>query len=372
VTAIEPDAFARLLCDWCLEVRPGDQVMVVSSTLAEPLVLAMHRAILDRDAWPLLRSSPPRTAEQFYLHAKERHLTEHAPLELVELREIDSWLRIDAPANTQALAGVDPARLARVARATAAVREARLATRWCGTLWPTAALAQQAGMGQSEYEQFVTRALFLDRPDPVNAWRELSRRQAELAQRLAGASEIRLEADGTDLRLRVAQRRWINSDGRRNMPSGEVFTGPHEDSAEGTVRFTVPSNHRGSMVEDVSLTFREGEVVQARAQRGDDQLQAALATDAGSRRLGELGIGTNGGIDRTTGSTLLDEKMAGTVHLALGRSYPETGATNSSALHWDLICDLRQGGRLTADGEVIDLLASAPTRPSHKPDAAVQ
>jgi aminopeptidase len=142
------------------------------------------------------------------------------------------------------------------------------------------------------------------------------------------------------------------------MPSGEVFTGPHEDSAEGTIRFTVPSNHRGSAVEDVSLTFRDGEVVQARAQRGEAQLQAALATDAGARRLGELGIGTNRGIDRATGSTLLDEKMAGTVHLALGRSYPETGAANSSALHWDLICDLRVGGRLTADGEEIDLAAT--------------
>ncbi|MFL5824779.1 MAG: aminopeptidase [Solirubrobacteraceae bacterium] len=353
---IDPDAFARLLCDWCLEVRPGQQVMVISSTLAEPLVLALHRAVLDADAWPLLRLSPPRTAEQFFAHAHERHLDEHAPVELDELNGIDAWLRVDAPANTQALAGVDPARLARVARATAALREARLGLRWCGTLWPTAALAQQAGMGQEEYERFLAGALFLDRADPVDAWRELSARQAKLVERLADVSEIRIEADGTDLRLRVAGRRWINSDGRRNMPSGEVFTGPHEDSAEGTVRFTVPSNHRGSLVQDVSLTFRNGEVVKARAQRGDAGLQAALATDRGSRRLGELGIGTNSGIDRATGATLLDEKMAGTVHLALGRSYPETGGGNSSALHWDLICDLRQGGRVTADGEAIELV----------------
>jgi aminopeptidase len=320
-------------------------------------VLAVHRAILDRDAWPLLRLSPPRTAEQFYLHARERHLTEYAPVELAELEGTDAWLRIEAPANTRALTGVDPVRIARVARATAPLRETRLAARWCGTLWPTAALAQQAGMGQAEYEQFVARTLFLDQPDPVAAWRALSGRQAALVERLARACEIRLEADGTDVRLRVDGRRWINSDGRRNMPSGEVFTGPHEDSAEGSIRFTVPSNHRGSVVEDVSLTFRKGEVVQARAQRGEAQLQAALATDTGSRRLGELGIGTNRGIDRATGSTLLDEKMAGTVHLALGRSYPETGAANSSALHWDLICDLREGGRVTADGEVLDLAA---------------
>jgi aminopeptidase len=137
------------------------------------------------------------------------------------------------------------------------------------------------------------------------------------------------------------------------MPSGEVFTGPHEDSANGTIRFTVPTGPRGVSVTGVELEFRDGEVVRARAQQGDAYLQAALATDGGARFLGELGIGTNTGIDRPTGHILLDEKMAGTVHLALGRSYPETGGRNESALHWDLICDLRQGGRLSADGEVV-------------------
>jgi aminopeptidase len=143
----------------------------------------------------------------------------------------------------------------------------------------------------------------------------------------------------------------MNSDGRRNMPSGEVFTGPHEDSANGIIRFTIPSSPRGVEVREVTLRFEGGEVVEARAQGGQSHLDAALATDAGARRLGEIGIGTNTGIDRPTGLILLDEKLAGTVHLALGRSYPETGGTNQSALHWDLICDLRDGGRLSIDGE---------------------
>lgn len=351
---IDPDTFAALLCDWCLRVAPGDQVMVLSSTLAEPLVMAAHRAILDRDAWPLVRVSPPGVAEQFYRHAHERHLSTHAPLDLQEVKAIDAWLRIDAPANTQALSGVDPALTAQVAKATAPVLEARMALRWCGTLWPTAALAQQAEMGLRDYEQFVERALFLDRPDAVAAWGELSQRQARLIERLQRADEIRIEAEGTDLRLRVGGRQWINSNGRRNMPSGEVFTGPIEDSATGLVRFTIPSNHRGVQVEDIELEFRAGEVVRGRAERGDVHLQTALGMDAGARRLGELGIGTNRGIDRATGSTLLDEKIAGTVHLALGRSYPETGGVNASAVHWDLICDLRDGGRLSADGEVIE------------------
>ena len=208
-------------------------------------------------------------------------------------------------------------------------------------------------MSDGDYAAFLTRALFLDREDPVREWRELSARQAKLVQRVSSAREVHIEAEGTDLRLRVDGRTWINSDGRRNMPSGEVFTGPLEQSANGTIRFTVPSSPRGIEVAGVELTFRDGEVVAARADRGEDYLLAALATDDGARYLGELGIGTNPGIDRATGSILLDEKMAGTVHLALGRSYPETGGTNASALHWDLICDLRSGGRLSADGQML-------------------
>jgi aminopeptidase len=262
-------------------------------------------------------------------------------------------LRVDAPANTRALAGIDPVLIARGARARAPVQEARLARRWCGTLWPTSALAQEAGMALDDYAAFVSRALFLDRLDPPSAWADLSVRQAKLVERLEQAREIRLEADGTDLTLRVDGRTWINSDGRRNMPSGEVFTGPLERSAQGTIRFSVPSSPRGVQVTGVELTFRDGEVIAARAERGEDYLVSALATDEGARRLGELGVGTNSGIDRATGHILLDEKIAGTVHLALGRSYPETGGINSSALHWDLICDLRGGGRLSADGEAV-------------------
>jgi aminopeptidase len=351
----DPDAFAALICDWCLEVRPGQQVLIGASTLAEAPVRALHRAVLQRGAWPLLRLTFPGVGEDFYRFAGDVQLDGFAALELLEVQQIDALINIDAPANTRALAGVDPARVTRAARARKAVQEARLSRRWCGSLWPTQALAQQAGMGLDEYAAFVAGALFLDHADPVGAWQALSARQATLVERLSTASEIRIEAEGTDLSLSVEGRTWINSDGRRNMPSGEVFTGPHERSANGTIRFAIPSSPRGVEVADIELRFRDGEVVDARAARGDDYLQAALATDAGARYLGELGIGTNTGIDRPTGSILFDEKMAQTVHLAIGRSYPETGGQNDSALHWDMICDLRTGGRLSADGETLDL-----------------
>ena len=350
---LDPAAFATLLCDYCLEVEPGQQVVVRSTSLAGPLLLALQRAILEREAWPHLRVALPEQEAGFWAAARDVHLDSFPPLDLAEASGVDAAITIQAPENTRSLAGVDPAMLSRAALARAPVREAALARRWCVSVWPTPALAQQAGMSSADFSAFVRRALFLDRADAVAAWRDLSFVQAQLVSKLAQASELHIEGEGTDLVLSVAGRTWINSDGRRNMPSGEVFTGPVESSASGAVQFDIPSSPRGVEVAGVELSFREGVVVSARADRGDDVLQAMLATDDGARRLGEIGIGTNFGIDRAVGMTLLDEKIGGTIHLALGRSYPETGGTNESAIHWDLICDLRKGGRLTADGSPI-------------------
>jgi aminopeptidase len=299
-----------------------------------------------------LRASLPRQEEAFWANARDAHLDGFAPLELAEAEGTDASITIHAPENTRALSGVDPALLSRAARARAPVREAALARRWCVSVWPTAALAQDADMSVADFAAFVSRALFLDRPDAAAAWRELSASQSRLIETLSAASELRIEGDGTDLVVGVAGRVWVNSDGRRNMPSGEVFTGPVETSASGVVRFAIPLSPRGVRVSGVSLEFRDGVVISARADEGDEVLQAMLATDDGARRLGEIGIGTNTGIDRAVGLTLLDEKIGGTVHLALGRSYPETGGTNESAIHWDLIC---RPSRLTADGVRIDL-----------------
>ncbi|HET9101904.1 MAG TPA: aminopeptidase [Solirubrobacteraceae bacterium] len=349
----DPEAFAALVCDWCLRLEPGERVLVGSTTLAEEYALALHAAILDRDGWPFVALTPPETQVSFYAHARERHLSASSPIELALTEGLDAFVRIQAPGDTRELFGVDPTRIARAATAATALQERMRTLRWCLSLVPTPALAEQAGMALEPYAEFVTRALFLDRADPAGAWAELSARQDRLIAHLRSAREIHIEADGTDLCLDVTGRTWVNSDGRRNLPSGEVFTGPHEASAQGQVRFTVPTGPPGVTVTGVELEFRDGAVVAARADEGLEYLEATLDTDEGARRLGELGIGSNAGIDRPTGHILLDEKMAGTVHLALGRSYPETGAVNASAVHWDLICDLRDGGRLSADGVAV-------------------
>lgn len=344
---------ADLLAGYCLEVREGQQILVRSTTAAAPLLLEVQRAVLERGGWPLLRIAVPGEEENFYRHAQEPHLDSVAPLAAKEATEVDALLSIIAPDNTFELARIEPKRLARAARAREPLMKAAVRNRLCVTLWPTPALAQQAAMSTSDLQGFVAGALFLDKPNPEAAWQRLRSFQARLIDDLEGANELRIQAEGTDLRLRVDGRTWVNSDGRRNMPSGEVFTGPIEDSAEGQIRYTVPTSPSGVEVRHVELEFRQGEVVAARAERGQGYLEAMLGTDPGARRLGEVGIGTNTGIDRPTGMILLDEKIGGTVHTALGRSFPETGGVNESAIHWDLICDLREGGQLSVDGEVV-------------------
>ncbi len=280
----DPRAFAALLCDYCLDVSENEQVLVRSTTLAAALLLELQGEILRRGAWPLLRVEVPGEASSFYANAREELLDDYPPLALTEAKKADKVLSIQATADPRELATTDPARIARAARARRPIREATLKKRWCTTLWPTPALAAEAGMSDADYGAFVQRALFLDQPDPARSWGELRGFQDTLIGRLSKASELHLEAEGTNLKLSVKGRTWVNSDGKRNMPSGEVFTGPIETSATGTVRFTVRSSPAGVDVDGVELTFRDGEVVAARAQAGEDYLRAALATDEGATR----------------------------------------------------------------------------------------
>ncbi len=347
------ERFARLLVGYCTEVAPQEHVVLNVESAATGMARALVREVLRAGAQPHLRLGYPEYTADVLECASDALLDSAADMELAEMKQVDAWIRVAAPTNSRTLQGADLDRLQRWQRRNQPVQERRVNhTRWVGTLYPTAAAAQDAGMSLDDFEHFVYDAMFLFDDDPVARWAELRKEQAKRIAVLEQASELRIESEGTDLRLSVAGRRWINSDGRRNMPSGEVYTGPLETSAEGVITFDVPSTLNGALVEGVRLRFEAGRVVEATAARGQQVLDAQLATDAGARFLGEIGIGTNSRIQRATQQLLFDEKIGGTVHLALGRSYPETRGVNVSAIHWDLICDLRKGGTIRLDGAV--------------------
>jgi aminopeptidase len=223
----------------------------------------------------------------------------------------------------------------------------------CLTLFPTHAYAQDAEMSLAEFEDFVFHACLLDgEDDPVDRWKAVSREQQRIVDWIAGKKSVHVEAPGTDLTMSIEGRTFINSDGKRNFPSGEVFTSPVEDTVEGHITFTYPASHNGRTVQGVKLRFEGGRVVEHSAEVGGDYLGAMLKVDEGASKLGEFAIGTNPGVTRITRNVLFDEKIAGTIHCALGNAYPNAGGTNKSALHWDIVTDMREG-RITVDGDTL-------------------
>nr|MBA3825512.1 aminopeptidase [Ktedonobacterales bacterium] len=283
-------------------------------------------------------------------------ITWRSPIGAALAGEVTKRLNIAASPNPLALATIDPQRQA-LANSPAQLGRKRGTTKsklvtWCGTLWPTAGYAQLAGMALEDFEEFVFAACFLNDADPAARWRELGAEQQRYVDWLRDKHTVRIVGDDTDLRLSIAGRTFINSDGKRNFPSGEFFTGPVEDSVEGHIRFDVPSARDGRVVRDVRLRFVGGRVVEASAGEGDAYFQTMLNLDEGARRLGEFAFGNNFGITRGIINTLYDEKIGGTIHMALGESYPETGGLNHSALHWDFIKDLRASGSVYVDDEL--------------------
>jgi len=274
------------------------------------------------------------------------------------IEQIDVNIGVWTETNTKALTNVDPAKQARFSAARRPLNErfmeraARKELKWTGTAYPTQAFAQDAEMSLREFEDFVYGAALVHLPDPVAAWKAISKEQQKLIDWLVDKQQVRLVGPDTDLSLSIKGRRWENCDGHENFPDGEIFTGPIEDSVNGHVRFTYPACYGGREVEDVRLWFEAGKVVKATAAKNEAYLLAMLDLDEGSRYLGEFAFGTNQGIQRFTKNTLFDEKIGGTVHMALGAGYPETGSANKSAIHWDMVCDLRQGGEVWVDGRL--------------------
>ena len=346
-----------MLVHYSCRVQDGDLCTIEGESGGEELIHAIFEEVLRTGGNPVVLMSPARAQSSFFTLATDAQLEFVSPVARLTAEQADVRIRVLGSDNPRELSGVDPARQVRRQRASEELiervmtRSAAGELRWVGCQYPTSGQAVEAEMSLSDYEDFVYRACLCEEEDPVAAWQAEAERIARLVDWANGREQVRLRGPGTDLTLSVAGRQFLAADGQRNMPDGELFTGPVEDSADGVVAFDLPTSFGGREVAGVRLRFEAGLVVDASADRGEPLLHQMLDSDPGARRLGELGIGTNYGIQRGTRSILFDEKIGGTVHLALGRSYPETGGVNESSLHWDLICDLRSGGSVTLDGE---------------------
>jgi aminopeptidase len=350
---------ADILVEYSLKIKEGDKVAINAPYNAEPLILALYKRCLERGAHPMIRAQLPAATPIFYSIASDSQLE--------YVWETDKWLNanldvsisIISETNTRQLTRMDPQRqvVARKARQplmeTYMKRSAAGEFRWNVTLFPTDAHAMEAQMSLEEYEDFFYGACLVGAPDPVGEWKKVAERHERLVEWMKNRNEIHIEGEGTDITLGVSGRTFLAANGDANFPDGEIFTGPVENETRGHISFTYPAIYGGQSVEGIHLAFEDGVVVDATADKNQEFLVKTLDTDPGSRVLGELGIGTNYGITAFTGEILLDEKIGGTVHLALGASYPESGGVNESAVHWDMVCDLRDGGRITVDGEVL-------------------
>jgi aminopeptidase len=350
----------ELIVSYSLELERGQILRVDVPPVAAPLAVELYRAALRAGGHPFANVELEQLPEILMKKGSDDQLEFLSPIAAAEIEFVDAIVTVWAESNTRALSRVPPERHQRLiasSRRLAKRRWERIAAgelRWCGVVFPTAAHAQDAEMSLDEYEQFVFRACHVEgTEDPVAHWNGVSDELHRRAEVLGEAREIRIVGPDTDLRLGVEGRKWQPADGRYNMPDGEVYTSPHEAATEGEIRFTFPALFRGREVEDIRLRFEGGKVVAAEAARGLEFLEALLEVDDGARRLGEVAFGLNYEIDRFTNNTLFDEKIGGTMHVALGSAFEELGGRNTSALHWDLVCDLRADGEVYAEGELV-------------------
>lgn len=353
------EKLAHILVDHSARIKPGDRVAIEATTVAEPLVRALYSLILERGGYPHLLLELPDQDEILFARGSNDQLDYIPTFRRLAYDQFESRIRIMSATNTRGLASVDPAKQTRRAKALAPIMEAQMrrgadgSFKWVTTLFPTEAYAVEADLGREEYEDFVYRACHATEDDPVAYWRRIQAEQQRMIERIEGHHQVVLRGPNVDLSLSIKGRKFVNSYGTHNMPDGEIYTGPVEDSVNGWVRFTYPAVFNGVLVEGVELTFSNGKVAQASATRNQKFLLEMLETDPGARYLGEFAIGTNFEINRFTRNILFDEKIGGTFHVALGAGYPETGSKNRSMIHWDMICDMRHDAEILVDGTVI-------------------
>ncbi|MBN1178679.1 MAG: aminopeptidase [Anaerolineae bacterium] len=352
------ERLASVLVRYSTNVQPGEHIAVRGTPEAAPLILAVHEEILKAGGHPEVLVDLTGIEEAFFRLASDEQLKAISPVRKLITEAFDSIISIRSDQNTRELSGISPARQRLRRKALMPLMKAQMergasgALKWCVTLYPTASYAQEADMSLRDYEHFVYSACFCDQEDPVARWNEVHAMQQRMVDWLVGKKAVRVCGPNADLTLSIEGRTFLNSDGHHNMPSGEIYTGPVEDSAEGWVRFTYPAVTSGLEVEGIELHFEKGRVVEATAEKNQDFLLEMLETDPGARYLGEFAIGTNDGIQRFTKNILFDEKIGGSFHMAVGAGYPETGSKNESAIHWDMICDMRDGGEIYIDDEL--------------------
>ncbi|MBI5234939.1 MAG: aminopeptidase [Deltaproteobacteria bacterium] len=342
------EKLASILVKHSVAVKKGDTVLIGASTeLAKPLVLAVYKEVMKAGGHPLTAIGFEETGNLFYEHASEAQIAQFPKIKMYEAKNVDCVINIRASANKKSLSNVEPKLIAGRSKVLRPISEEIVNNkRWVICNFPTNGLAQEADMSLEEYESFVYGATNVN-------WAAVEKKEMKLKKALDVANEARIIGKDTDLRIGIKGRKAIACFGERNMPDGEVFLSPLEDSAEGRIYYEMPAIYQGREVLGIRLEFKAGKVVFASAEKNEPFLITMLDTDKGARFLGELGIGCNYGIKRFTKDILFDEKIGGTVHLAVGRSYEEAGGKNVSAIHWDMIKDLREGGALLLDGKAV-------------------
>ena len=364
MTDLRVQKFAKVLVEHSARIVSGDRILLEGTTAAEPLLRELFIQVLEKGGHPhmmvALPGMMPFSQDEMYLtYAKTDAQLEFVPtFYKLAYEQFESRIRIHSATNTHGTSNIDGAKSTRRAKGLSAITEAQFrrgadgSFKWVTTLYPTEAYAQDAGMSLKEYEDFVFGAVHANEADPIAFWKSLEQKQQSAVDFMKGKNQVILRGPNVDLTLSVKGRTFKNSFGTYNMPDGEIYTGPVEDSVNGWVKFTYPANYGGVSVEGAELTFSKGRVETAKADKHLDYLMKTLDTDAGSRFLGEFAIGTNFDIRQFTGNILFDEKIGGSFHMALGAGYPETGSKNKSAVHWDMICDMRKDAEILVDGDL--------------------
>ena len=354
------EKYAEVLVDYSVNVQPGELTIIrTDSYQSQPLIKAIYKRVLEKGAYPVVRMGVEGLNEVYIKNASDEQLSYIDPMTEVEYDQAKNFISIGAPFNVKNIARSDSKKLAKRSAATRRLSEKLLKRsaegdlNWVIADFPTNALAQEANMSLDEYTEFLIKACYLHLDNPIEKWKEINAFQQKIADFLNTKSKIRLVGEKTDITFNVAGRTWKSCAGECNFPDGEVYTSPVEDSANGQIYFDFPQIYRGNEAQKVLLTLKDGKVIEAKAEKGEEFLNDMLNMDEGARFVGEIAIGTNDMVQDVTGNILFDEKIGGSIHMAVGASYPDTGGKNVSGLHWDLIKNMKNGGQIYADDELI-------------------